>query len=38
MEKATDFLERDYPLFEKDFREFFPEIILHTEEFRTKQS
>lgn len=34
MEFATDFLIRDYNLFEKDFREFFPEIILHTTEFR----
>jgi acyl carrier protein phosphodiesterase len=34
MELATDALEKNYDLFEKDFREFFPELVLHTEEFR----
>ncbi len=34
MEKATDALQKDYDLFEEDFRKFFPELILHTEEFR----
>ncbi|HET6991443.1 MAG TPA: ACP phosphodiesterase [Bacteroidia bacterium] len=35
MELAADVLEKDYEFFEKDFREFFPQLILHTEEFRT---
>lgn len=36
MEDAVDDLVEDYPLYEADFFEFFPEIILHSEHF-TKQ-
>lgn len=34
MELAADFLEKEYLLFEKDFRDFFPDIIRHTEKYR----
>lgn len=34
MEMATDALVKDYALFEKDFREFFPDLVAHTEHYR----
>lgn len=34
MELAADALEKDYPLFEKDFRDFFPDLVRHTEKYR----
>lgn len=34
MEFAADALEKDYPLFEKDFRDFFPDLNSHTEKYR----
>jgi acyl carrier protein phosphodiesterase len=34
MEMATHALEKNYDAFEKDFREFFPQLILFTEDFR----
>lgn len=37
MELAADALEKEYALFENDFREFFPELISHTELFRSEQ-
>lgn len=34
MENAVDDLKSDYAFFEKEFREFFPEIISHSDDFR----
>ncbi|MDQ3110593.1 MAG: ACP phosphodiesterase [Bacteroidota bacterium] len=34
MELATDALEKDYALFEKDFRDFFPDVVGHTAGYR----
>jgi acyl carrier protein phosphodiesterase len=34
MELAADALEKDYPLFEKDFRDFFPDLVAHTANYR----
>ena len=34
MELAADALEKNYDLFERDFREFFPQLVLHTADFR----
>ncbi|MBI3512437.1 MAG: DUF479 domain-containing protein [Bacteroidetes bacterium] len=36
MERATAALEKNYDQFEKFFREFFPELVQHTEHFRTE--
>jgi acyl carrier protein phosphodiesterase len=38
MEFATDVLVKEYSFFEADFREFFPQLVLHTEVFRTGSS
>ena len=35
METAIEDLKQDYSLFEKEFSEFFPEIIAHIERFRS---
>jgi acyl carrier protein phosphodiesterase len=34
MELATDALIKEYDLFEKDFRDFFPDLVAHTEKYR----
>lgn len=34
MEFAADALVQDYDLFEKDFRDFFPDLVAHTEKYR----
>jgi acyl carrier protein phosphodiesterase len=34
MELAGDALVKDYDLFEKDFRDFFPDLVAHTEKYR----
>ena len=34
MELAADALEKNHDLFECDFREFFPQLVLHTADFR----
>ncbi|MEO5645416.1 MAG: ACP phosphodiesterase [Bacteroidia bacterium] len=34
MEFAAAALEKDYPLFEKDFRDFFPDLVAHTAKYR----
>ncbi len=34
MELAADALEREYELFEKDFRDFFPDLVEHTKKYR----
>lgn len=34
MELAADALEKDYKLFEKDFRDFFPDLVAYTAKYR----
>jgi acyl carrier protein phosphodiesterase len=36
MEHAVDDLKKNYPEYEQEFRQFFPEIILHIKDFKEK--